>query len=186
MRHLKVYELFKEKEKRGNYLTKEDQPKNTFNEYLYDNGFGDRFYICSECDSYKLTPKAKGGMQSPDWFCDNCGEQNWSPKWLRPDEYEDYMKDKFKVGDYFIYKDVDDFYLLRFLSINNNKTSNIKLQPLFYLINNDIKKDKRKAVYVTAIKSLKSSIIFFSSDFDIAKKKLDEILYTAIQKKYNI
>lgn len=185
MRYLNVYELFKEKKKKGNYLTKQDQPKDTFNEYLYDNGFGDRFYICGECDSYKLTPKAKGGMQSPDWFCDNCGEQNWSPKWLRPDEYEDYMKDNFQVGDYLIYKiSNEQFYLLKFLSINKKI---IKLKPLFELVDGKITQDKRRIIdNYPGIVNLKSAVIFYSKDLDIAKKRLDEILYTAIQKKYNL
>lgn len=51
MKHVKTYE---------NYLTKKYQRRANYDEYLYDNGFGDRYYICSNCDSYKLTPIAKG------------------------------------------------------------------------------------------------------------------------------
>lgn len=85
MKHIKT---------KGNYLTKEDQPKKSFNAYLYDNGFGDRFYICSNCDSYKLTPISRGGMSPPEWICDNCGEKNYAPKWISPDEYDDYIENK--------------------------------------------------------------------------------------------
>lgn len=89
MKYLKYFEKHK-----GNYLTKQDQPRNKFNEYLYDNGFGDRFYVCSNCDSYKLTPTARGGMQPPEWLCDDCGEKNYAPKWMSPDEYFDYITNK--------------------------------------------------------------------------------------------
>lgn len=92
MKNIKTYELFNRK--KGNYLTKPYQRKEKFNEYLYNNGFGDRFYICSECDSYKLTPTPKGGMQPPDWKCDNCGQMNYAPKSMTPDQYEIYLKDK--------------------------------------------------------------------------------------------
>lgn len=66
-----------------NYLTKEDQP----DEYLYNNGFSDRYYICSNCSSNKLTPIPQGGFSSPKWKCDNCGEMNYAPKWVSPQEY---------------------------------------------------------------------------------------------------
>lgn len=184
MKRLKTYELFK---KKGNYLTKQDQPKGTFNEYLYDNGFGDRFYICSECDSYKLTPISKGGMQSPEWHCDNCGELNYSPTWKSPEEYKDYIKDKFQVGDYFIYKDGNHFYLLKFLSINDNQTYYAAvLQPLFNLIDNKIKRDKRSAIEYPGIQNLKSSIIYYSKDLDTVKERLEEILFEKETKKYNL
>lgn len=91
MKHIQLYELFKKT--KGNYLTK-DQPKDTFNPYLYDNGFGDKYYICSDCDSYKLTPIPQGGFSPPHWRCDNCGEINYAPMWLSPDEYEDWLEDK--------------------------------------------------------------------------------------------
>lgn len=77
-----------------NWLTKQDQDKKSHNEYLYDNGFGDRYYICSKCDSYKLTPIPKGGMTPPEWICIDCGEINYAPKWISPDKYEEYIEDK--------------------------------------------------------------------------------------------
>ncbi len=70
-----------------NWLTKKYQRKNSYDEYLYDNGFGDRYYICSNCGSNKLTPIAQGGMTPPKWKCDNCGEMNYAPKWVDPEEY---------------------------------------------------------------------------------------------------
>ena len=33
-------------------------------------------------------------MSSPKWKCDNCGEMNYSPKWISPDEYDKYIEDK--------------------------------------------------------------------------------------------
>lgn len=78
MRYLFLYE---------NWLTKKYQRKKSYDEYLYDNGFGDRYYICSKCGSNKLTPIAQGGMTSPNWKCDNCGEMNYAPKWEDPEEY---------------------------------------------------------------------------------------------------
>lgn len=74
MKHIKTYE---------NYLTKKDQP----DEYLYNFGFGDRYYICSECGSHKLTPKRKGGFTPPDWYCNDCNNMNYAPKWMDPEEY---------------------------------------------------------------------------------------------------
>jgi len=77
-----------------NYLTKKYQRKKDYNEYLYDNGFGDRYYICSNCDSYKLTPKRNSGFSGPNWKCDNCGETTHSPKWMTPEEYKEYLEEK--------------------------------------------------------------------------------------------
>lgn len=93
MKHIKIYELFNKKHK-GNYLTKQDQPKNNFNEYLYDNGFGDRYYICSNCDSYKMVPKSRGGFQPPIWTCDDCGKETGAPSYMSPEKYSEYLKDK--------------------------------------------------------------------------------------------
>jgi hypothetical protein len=189
MRYLKVYELFNKK-KKGNYLTKESQPKDTFNEYLYDNGFDDRFYVCNECDSYKLTPIPKGGMQSPEWHCDNCGEINYSPKWMSPDEYKDYIKDKFKIGDYFIYSDpIENYYLLQFLSITIFYTNHYiyNLKPLFELRDEKIKKDTRKTIgWHSSLSALKDGIKYYSDNFEDVKKHFDYILNEKIIKKYNI
>lgn len=71
---------------KGNYLTKKGQPKDSFDPYLYNNGFGDRHFICSKCGSYHLTPIALGGMQPPKWICDECQEMNYAPKWVSVEE----------------------------------------------------------------------------------------------------
>jgi len=92
MKNLKTLEFFKKN--KGNYLTKQEQPKKSFNEYIYDNGFGDRYYICSECDSYKLTPIPQPGFSPPHWKCDDCGAMNFAPKWISPEQYEKYLEDK--------------------------------------------------------------------------------------------
>ena len=78
MKNLRTYE---------NYLTKDNQPKENYNEFLYDNGFGDKFYICSKCNSYKLTPIPSGGFSPPSWNCEECGEMNYSPKYMTPEGY---------------------------------------------------------------------------------------------------
>jgi len=74
-----------------NYLTKKYQRKDKYDEYLYDNGFGDRYYICSNCGSNKLTPTPSGGFSPPKWKCDNCGEDVNAPLWFTPEEYEDML-----------------------------------------------------------------------------------------------
>jgi hypothetical protein len=107
MKHVKIYEFFKKKPNfkknwstgelynaEGNFLTKQEQPEDNFDPYLYDNGFGDRYYICKKCDSYKLIPIPKGGMQPPDWVCDNCGEMNYAPMWKSPEEYKKWLEEK--------------------------------------------------------------------------------------------
>lgn len=96
MNHIQIFELFKKKEvRKGNYLSKQDQSE-PFNPYLYEDPFNDdgKFYICTNCDSSKLTPIALGGMQSPHWKCDNCGEMNYSPKYMSPERYKKYIEDK--------------------------------------------------------------------------------------------
>jgi len=85
MRYIKQYD---------NWLTKKYQRKKSYDEYLYDNGFGDRYYICTKCDSNKLTPIMQGGMTPPTWHCDNCDEMNYAPKWLSPKEYKEYIENK--------------------------------------------------------------------------------------------
>lgn len=80
MRYLHLYEIFKKK------IQKDP--------YLYDFGFGDKYYICSECDSYKLRHIPKGGFQPPDWKCDNCGENNYAPKSMYPEDYKKWLEDK--------------------------------------------------------------------------------------------
>ena len=85
MKYIKLFE---------NYLTKKYQRKDSFDEYLYDNGFGDRYYICSECFSNKLTPIPQGGMTPPEWRCDSCGEMNYAPQWMSPREYKEFIERK--------------------------------------------------------------------------------------------
>ena len=86
MKHLKIYELFgKKRVKDSNEVDRK---------YLYDNGFGERYYICSNCDSYKLKRIFKGGMQPPDYKCENCGQINYAPRGMSPEEYKEYIEDK--------------------------------------------------------------------------------------------
>ena len=84
MKNIKTFELFGKKSHKNVDL-------NT--SYLYDNGFGERYYICSNCDSYKLKRNIKGGMTPPDYKCDNCGQMNYAPKSMSPEEYEEYIED---------------------------------------------------------------------------------------------
>ena len=85
MKHLKTIE---------NFLTKKYQRKKNYNEYLYDHGFGDVYYICTKCDSYKLTPIPTGGFSPPHWHCDNCNEMNYAPKSMTPYRYKQYLEEK--------------------------------------------------------------------------------------------
>jgi len=77
-----------------NYLTKKDQPKSNYDEYLYDFGFGDRYHICSNCDSNKLIPTLTGGFSPPEWHCKDCGHTNHAPKYMSLEEYPKYLEDK--------------------------------------------------------------------------------------------
>ena len=77
-----------------NYLTKKYQRKKNYNEYINDNGFDDRYYVCSICDSYKLKPISQGGFSSPTWECQDCGNINYSPTWMSPEEYEEFLEEK--------------------------------------------------------------------------------------------
>lgn len=89
MKRLKTYEGLYEEGKNGNYLTKKYQRKDEFNPYLYDDHFGDKYYICHGCDSYKLTPTSSSdGFSPPDWHCDNCGAEVYEPMSLSPKQYE--------------------------------------------------------------------------------------------------
>ena len=40
--------------------------------YIYDNGFGPRQYVCSNCKSIKLKQVQRGGFQPPFYICQNC------------------------------------------------------------------------------------------------------------------
>ena len=33
-------------------------------------------------------------MSPPKWKCDNCGEINYAPKYLSPEEYDEYLENK--------------------------------------------------------------------------------------------
>ena len=55
-------------------------------EFLYDNGFGDRYYICTNCKSHRLKQNIKGGFSPPDYTCTDCGETVYSPMWKSVDE----------------------------------------------------------------------------------------------------
>ena len=83
MKHLKTYE---------NYLTKKDQPKDTYDEYLYDRGFGDTHYICMNCGRKELTPIPTGGVSPPKWKCDICGKESYAPSWKSPEEYQEWLR----------------------------------------------------------------------------------------------
>ena len=53
--------------------------------YIYDNGFGPRWYVCNSCKSIKLEIKVKGGFQPPDYFCHDCGHTCGAPIWVNLD-----------------------------------------------------------------------------------------------------
>lgn len=55
-------------------------------------GFGDRYYVCTKCDSNKLTPKPSGGFSPPTWYCKNCGETG--TKSMSPERYKEYLEEK--------------------------------------------------------------------------------------------
>lgn len=43
------------------------------NKYVYNFGFGFRYYTCA-CGSHKVLVKPKGGFQPPDLICEDCGQ----------------------------------------------------------------------------------------------------------------
>lgn len=47
------------------------KPMKKGNKYLYDFGFGFRYYTC-KCGSHKVLVKTKGGFQPPDLICEEC------------------------------------------------------------------------------------------------------------------
>ena len=83
MKHLKLLE---------NYLTKKGQPKETYDEYLYDFGFGDNFHVCGKCKSKRMTPTPSGAFSPPNWKCDDCGYDSGT-SW-RIERYEEYLVNK--------------------------------------------------------------------------------------------
>lgn len=52
--------------------------------YVHDNGFGARWYICNwtECKSTRMEMKVLGGFQPPEWICRDCGRKSGSPVWV--------------------------------------------------------------------------------------------------------
>ena len=51
--------------------------------YVHDNGFGPRWYVCNSCKSIRLEMKVKGGFQPPDYLCHDCGYTCGAPTWVR-------------------------------------------------------------------------------------------------------
>lgn len=51
--------------------------------YIYNNGFSDRVYLCTNCGSHKLIMKINknDGMIPPTYKCDECEVVSHSPKW---------------------------------------------------------------------------------------------------------
>ena len=66
--------------------------------YIYDNGFGPRWYVCSTCKGIKLERRIKGGFQPPDYVCNDCGEISYAPVWisLNPKTGEPYKDNNIK------------------------------------------------------------------------------------------
>jgi len=51
-------------------------------QYVYDNGFGPRNYVCTNCKGVKLIQKQSGGFSPPYYICVDCGETVYAPKWI--------------------------------------------------------------------------------------------------------
>ncbi len=53
--------------------------------YVHDNGFGPRWYVCTNrnCKSTRLVMKVKGGFQPPDYICQDCGRICGAPIWVK-------------------------------------------------------------------------------------------------------
>jgi DNA-directed RNA polymerase subunit RPC12/RpoP len=54
--------------------------KNLVN-FIYDNGFSKRYYICDHCHSKKLLQIPQGGFSPPRYLCQSCGKEVLSPIW---------------------------------------------------------------------------------------------------------
>lgn len=50
--------------------------------FIYDNGFGPKHYICTNCKSVKLLQKHRGGFQPPYYICQDCGKEVYAPCWI--------------------------------------------------------------------------------------------------------
>lgn len=51
--------------------------------YIYDNGFGPRWYVCNYCKSIRLGQIIRGGFQPPWYLCQDCGRSMSAPAWVR-------------------------------------------------------------------------------------------------------
>ena len=51
-------------------------------QFIYDNGFGVRWYVCHNCKGVKLKRKISGGFSPPTYFCKDCKSINYSPVWV--------------------------------------------------------------------------------------------------------
>jgi hypothetical protein len=54
---------------------------NNLKNFIYDNGFSKRYYICDRCGSKKLTQIPQGGFSPPRYLCNDCDHMNLSPVW---------------------------------------------------------------------------------------------------------
>lgn len=50
--------------------------------FIYDNGFGPKHYVCTNCKSVRLLQKHRGGFQPPYYICQDCGEEVHAPAWI--------------------------------------------------------------------------------------------------------
>ena len=50
--------------------------------YIYDNGFGPRNYVCSNCEGIKLVQHHTGAFSPPYYICQSCNEMVYAPKWI--------------------------------------------------------------------------------------------------------
>jgi len=65
--------------------------------YIYDNGFSQIVYICTECKSYKLTQKVSGGFTPPTYKCNDCGATVHAPSWQNAPFIDKEVKEELKV-----------------------------------------------------------------------------------------
>jgi len=71
------------------------------NQYIYDNGFGKRVYICTnpKCKSHRLVAQTSGGFSPPYYICDDCMEISFAPSW--EPVFEDESKEVYDPEDEF-------------------------------------------------------------------------------------
>ena len=55
--------------------------------YIYDNGFGPRWFVCGNaaCLSVRQERKILGGFQPPEYICKDCETTNYAPCWINLD-----------------------------------------------------------------------------------------------------